>query len=633
MDEYFKLIKVFSYTRNASALTADQYASEVTPWLAALSENVSTLTITYRELINTIFFSDWVVNADERFVHRYATLVIQILSAHPAWVPYAMNSMVRWFSFGSHKGEEGAGMVHERVHAVVREVYRTIPTCGASLAAAIVEKYPFKTAKINVQVVYLQNTLRCLEYAEGVRKEVLAVVLNRVIQVDVEVQVELEDLEEQEAAATEEAGQQAGDEDGVFEFEDDEADTKDDESDSDSDSDSESESDSSDDEDDDDDESNALATVSYDARPIVSKLDAMMNVLFEWLDRHIALDLQQGAMPESASRLFLVILDLFDTIILPTFKSRYTQFLVFFLSAKDPQYADVFLGTMMGKVGDPVRNLTTDRVSTVAKVAAASYLGSFVARAAFISPQIVRNVMGVLVQWANAYLDWQEQREPERSYAQALAPSAANSLHVDFERHAVFYAVTQAVLYLFCFRWRDLATPLDAQQPLDESELDSLRWCPEVEGIQRVVFSKLNPLRACSAAVAQQFAAVASQTNFLFCYALIQQNKRSTSADESDDAAARGSSITSLLRKELDTFFPFDPMALPISRQYIDPIYLEWRSVGGNGDDEDDSDDDGDDDGEPAEGADDDDEEGVVDQMIAMSISPVPPLGAAFLPR
>ncbi|KAJ1956013.1 DNA independent RNA polymerase I transcription factor, partial [Linderina pennispora] len=365
MDEYFKLIKVFSYTRNASPLTADKYAEEVSPWLAALSENVSSLTITYRDLINTIFFSDWVVNPDERFVHRYATLVIQILSAHPAWVPYAMNSMVRWFSFGSHKGEEGAGIVHERVHAVIKEVYRTIPTCGTSLAAAIVEKYPFKTAKINVQVVFLQNTLRCLEYAEGVRKDVLAVVLNRVIQIDVEVQVELEDLEEEEEEIQQK--QAEPEEDGVFEFEDDDVDTKgNDDGDTLSESDSGSDSDSSDDEDDEDEE-NDLGKVSYDARPIISKLDAMMNVLFAWLDRHIALDLQQGAMPESASRLFLLILDLFDTIILPTFKSRYTQFFVFFLCAKDPQYADVFLGTMMGKVGDPVRNLNTDRVSSVAK--------------------------------------------------------------------------------------------------------------------------------------------------------------------------------------------------------------------------------------------------------------------------
>ncbi|KAJ2779166.1 DNA independent RNA polymerase I transcription factor [Coemansia interrupta] len=641
VDEYQKLIKVFSYSRT-TAVSADKYTEEVTPWIPALAANVSSLSITYRELVTTILFSDWITCLDERFIHRYSTLILQILSAHPTWVLQAMPALTRWFVFGSRKIDDPAlvSVVHDRLHALIKQVYRTIPTCGASLVNALAEVCPYKTAKANIQVLFLQNVLRCLEYAVGVRKDVLRMVLNHVIQIDVEVQVELEELESDD----EENGEEpvtAADDEGVFQFDDDneagsvkrpDADTapgldSDSESDSGSDDDDD-DSDSSDDEDDD-----GLGRAKYNAKKTVAKLDAVMSTIFAWLEKHCQLDLATNEMPESTSQMFLQFLDLFITIVLPTFKSRYTQFFLFYLCAQDAQYADVFLGTMMSNVGEPVRN-SQDRTSNVEKIAAASYLGSFVARARFLSQGIVRNVVGVLVQWANTYLDWQEQHQEKAalgrsrrlSYAQA-ASGTGNSLHGDFERHSVFYAVTQAVLYLFCFRWRDMAESV-AGGPVNESELDNIRWCQEVEGIQRVVFSKLNPLRACSSVVAQQFAMVASQTNFMFCYSVLQQNRRK---NQETDTGASGAvaSPDQILRAELDTFFPFDPMALPVSRNFIDGAYLEWQDVGGTADSGDE--------GSQQSDAEDDkksDEEGdaneadVLKNMVAMSISPVLPLSA-----
>ncbi|KAJ2536372.1 DNA independent RNA polymerase I transcription factor, partial [Coemansia sp. RSA 1878] len=337
-------------------------------------------------------------------------------------------------------------------------------------------------------------------------------VLNHVLQIDVEVQVELDDLESDEESEVEDTG--------VFEFEDeeqsdakdgDQSDAKDDESEesgSDSDSDSDSESDA-------DSVTSDLGRARYSAKKTVAKLDALMSTLLTWLERHCHVDEQTGEMSESTSRLFLLFLDLFDTVILPTFKSRYTQFVLFYFSSQNAEYSDVFLGTMVGNLGEPMRS-AHDRVSSVTKVSAAAYLGSFVARAKFLTPSVVRSVVGVLVQWANTYMDWYEEQDVQsvvRTYAQALgAPQA------EIERHVVFFAVSQAILYMFCFRWRDLAES-QSGGPIVETELDSVCWCTELEGLQRIVFSRLNPLHACAPAVAQQFASVASQTNFMFCYA------------------------------------------------------------------------------------------------------------------
>ncbi|KAJ2523515.1 DNA independent RNA polymerase I transcription factor [Coemansia sp. RSA 1939] len=670
-EEYYKLVKVFTFSKYTSYITVEKYVEEVTPWIPAVSANISALGIAYRELVTTIFSSDWVVCSDEQFVHRYATLCLQILSAHPTWVPQAISAFVRWFTYGARDKETAAApMVHDHLHALVKEIYCTIPTCGTSLAAALVDACPFKAAKPNVQVLFVQNALRCLDYATGIRRQVLQLVLNYTIQIDVEVQVELEDLEsESEDEDEDEAdnGAHGSAEEGIFEFEEEE-DTKDgivdrssenEASASESGSDSESESGSDSGSDSEYGGSDDLDDVNYNARKAVVKLDAVMSTLFTWLEKNFQRDTTAtDELPESAFQLYLAFLDLFNVIVLPTFKSRYTQFLLFFLCSRDPQYADVFLGTMMGNVGEPIRTQAQDKVSSVTKVAAASYLGSFVARAKFLTPKIVRSVVGVLVQWANAYLDWQEQMLKDNAaglddqkqqqqqqkarplYSQVVGGSSGPTQFSDFERHAVFYAVTQAILYMFCFRWRDLAEA-SGGGPLVETELDSLHWCHEVEGMQRVVFSKLNPLRACAPAVAQQFASVSSQTNFMFCYVMLQQNRRSNNAESSAAAASSttngggvpGGSTSSLmmtssnhiLRVDLDTFFPFDPMALPISRNFIDPIYFEWKDVGSESteDEESDEEDNGEKDDETN-----DNEAGVVDQMIAMSISPITPLSA-----
>ncbi|KAJ2353374.1 DNA independent RNA polymerase I transcription factor, partial [Coemansia sp. RSA 2618] len=555
-----------------------------------------------------------------------------------------------------------APVVHDRVHSLVQEIYRTIPTCGASLVAALSDKWPFRAAKTNVQVLFVRNVLRCLEYAGGVRREVLQMTLNHVIQIDVEVQVELEDLESDAESETE------VDDSGVFEFEGDEESDGGEESDSDAESDddaesdgdvegkdasesdqsgsdsgsdtgSNSESDSGSESDSDSDsgsDSDSVASdlgkARYNAKKTVAKLDALMSTLLTWLERHCQPDPLTGEMAEPTSRLFLSFLDLFGTVVLPTFKSRYTQFVLFYLCAQSTEYADVFLGTMVGNLGEPMRGSAQDRMSSVAKVVAAAYLGSFVARARFLAPPIVRNVVGVLVQWANTYMDWHEEQLVQRdamasrqkmwirTYAQALGGTTQQA---ELERHVVFFAVTQAILYMFCFRWRDLAQSQDGG-PVIESELGDLCWCAELEGLQRVVFSRLNPLQACAPAVAQQFASVASQTNFMFCFAVLQQNQRSNIHSDSAQKTRVPASPELALRAKLDSFFPFDPMALPVSRQFIDNIYLEWQDVGdesGNGGGSDD---------ENHRGGRDipENEASVVEQIVAMSISPIPPLSA-----
>lgn len=109
-----------------------------------------------------------------------------------------------------------------------------------------------------------------------------------------------------------------------------------------------------------------------------------------------------------------------------------------------------------------------------------------------------------------------------------------------------------------------------------------------------------------------QFATIAHKTNFLYCYAIIDANQRQTSARESFSLPqpTRMSTLPALHRsvsdilplrprvnspfssatafpappvprqllvaEEMDSFFPFDPLKLPLSSIYIDGIYSHW---------------------------------------------------------
>jgi RNA polymerase I-specific transcription initiation factor RRN3 len=166
-----------------------------------------------------------------------------------------------------------------------------------------------------------------------------------------------------------------------------------------------------------------------------------------------------------------------------------------------------------------------------------------------------------------------------------------------------------------------------------------------------------------------QFAKVAHHTDFLYCYPIIEANRRSgfgsvgsaggggggssSGIISSAPSAARPSTPTgprdtqvpaanpvvrqTLVEARMDSHFPFDPYKLPLSKSYIDGIYRQWEGIDGEDedDDEDDDDDDDDDDDEEDEGlerrsgvevkgARDGDDYGLGESFGGMSISPVP---------
>ena len=222
---------------------------------------------------------------------------------------------------------------------------------------------------------------------------------------------------------------------------------------------------------------------------------------------------------------FQALLCIFDRIILRTFKSRYTQFLIFWYTSLDPEFADIFQGmlvdrALLGGGTDPRHyggSTTTedgDQSSTVnayvtpelTRAAAASYIGSFVSRATFVDREGARRVVGVLCEFLNAHLE-----SVEQALRAGWETSGVDGASLTTQgQHTIFYAVTQAVFLIFCFRWRDL---VDDDMGDDDEQLklyldsngmitgrkpigtNKGRWMPELGILKRVVVSVLNPLK------------------------------------------------------------------------------------------------------------------------------------------
>ena len=133
--------------------------------------------------------------------------------------------------------------------------------------------------------------------------------------------------------------------------------------------------------------------------------------------------------------------------------------------------------------------------------------------------------------------------------------------------------------------------------------------------------------QVCSSNVVMQFARVAHATDFLYCYSILESNKRADFKSSNSSppkvsvsvhpAVQFGDSIAA----ELNTFFPFDPYRLQRSSTYIQEIYREWSSVAIDDEESDEDEDDDDMNDDTKSGMWDDDEHSSDDESEAVQKS------------
>jgi len=210
------------------------------------------------------------------------------------------------------------------------------------------------------------------------------------------------------------------------------------------------------------------------ATSLVGTLDAVLDVLFGLFAPRF-----ENPGSKETRRVFEELLSDFTNQILPTERSRHTQFLVFHFSQKSPELVDTFAGTLLNLAFDTTRQATV-------RQAAAAYLGSYVARGAKVSRETARGIAGVLCHRIETFRQ----------------NNARNCRGPDLRRYQQLYCWFQSLIYIFCFRWRDLVDSYPSiVDPDDPSSYlgQQLQWMPGLkESLTGAIHSPFNPLKVCT---------------------------------------------------------------------------------------------------------------------------------------
>ncbi|KAJ5761079.1 hypothetical protein N7520_008235 [Penicillium odoratum] len=518
--------------------------------LMGLLSHIASLDRNCSGLVQAILNSEW-LGRDEAYVKLFIRFLGNLAAAQGSYLSLVfrmLTSKLTGVSYGTGRlpgyPVVTPSEIYTRIHMALRHVLRLIPAGSGALSPILSQQFPPDPDPAKCFLAYTRNLIRITQYAPELQSDILALITERLVKVDVQIQVDLEDVEDEfgeefllEAPPNPDEELDEDDEDFS-----------------------------------DDDEQEQRA---QEIKGNIQKVDGMLDILFEFYSDPFS----SGTAADKENTLSLLISH-FRSIILPTYKSRHSQFLLFHFSQLSPDLVELFATECMDII-------SSKRQPGLMRQSAAAYLASYVARGAHISGDVVRDVFDLLLTHVD---NLQADYEPG-----CRGP--------DLRRYAPYYSTAQAVFYIFCFRWRDLTTAAidgDTMDQIDELEPSQITFPPNIkEYLHKSIYSRLNPLKICSPGIVTQFARIAHHFQLLYVYPLLETNKRlritAFRSIATHGHVERETRASDHLGHQLDAYFPFDPYHLPRSRRWLEGDYVEWRGVPGL-DDEDDSDSDADDD-------------------------------------
>eukprot|EP01126_Amoeba_proteus_P022819 TRINITY_DN2298_c0_g1_i8.p1 TRINITY_DN2298_c0_g1~~TRINITY_DN2298_c0_g1_i8.p1 ORF type:complete len:426 (-),score=78.01 TRINITY_DN2298_c0_g1_i8:219-1496(-) len=263
--------------------------------------------------------------------------------------------------------------------------------------------------------------------------------------------------------------------------------------------------------------------VAQEHRENAQKLDAIIDLFLQYVITR--------PTEQERDEIFEVLIRVFESLIMSTYKSKYTQFILFYMCRCKHAYVDRFLDFLCDK-------LTSGNASTRTMLSSSAYIGSMVGRATFIAPQTTREVLYRLVQWCHNYIN------------------KNGNEGADAQKHGLFYSICQSVLYIFCFKYEQIL-----QLPDGMSFIQSLEFL-------KILQSNLNPLKLILEEVTKEFEVICDKINLPSISPILESNR---SVILPTKTAWGG-------ENQLDSFFPFDPFLLRGSSRYFVGAYQFWKS-------------------------------------------------------
>jgi RNA polymerase I-specific transcription initiation factor RRN3 len=281
----------------------------------------------FHELLHRIFQFDFM--ASTAVIEAYIRMLTHFVTAHANFVKPTVQMLVRNFQRVSRptrqvvttpcimttlgtqirRGMSSSGDVESEeelqarfeillaqrfksVHIAFEKVLRLVPAASHMLFECMYHHFPHKRLETSFQLSYLNNILQLTNYAPGLQERVLGLIVEKLVAIDVE--IKLDDSEE-----------------GVFTM------------------------------DDFLDDACCVDPTQDMVDENADKLDHMMLTVFEYLDTAIQTSEAQNKI------LFTALLKSFDESIINTHRSKYPQFLLFYICKSSHEHQEVFLSQLI----------------------------------------------------------------------------------------------------------------------------------------------------------------------------------------------------------------------------------------------------------------------------------------------
>uniref|UniRef100_A0A3B3ZGF4 Uncharacterized protein n=1 Tax=Periophthalmus magnuspinnatus TaxID=409849 RepID=A0A3B3ZGF4_9GOBI len=306
------------------------------------------------------------VGRSQAVVEEYLSFLSNLVSAQTVYLCSCLSMVVSHFipkrvtlseggvDFSDSDDEyENLPRNFEQCHQALQLISRYVPSTDRFLTPILQEKFPFIQKSSRTLECYVHNLLRVSVYVPSVRRDVLEIIIEKMLQLDVS--ASRTDIEEAEERAIPQEQ-----EEGLFDM---------------------------------DEDLHVQPPSSIMAHPVAERLDILMAVLLTYVKDvcHV-----NGSLHlDQTKALYRDLLTVFDKVILPTHACSHVQYALFYLCSF----------RLVSPCLNTLQLFENDRVY---KMCCTNKLGSEKVKALIILLKTVRACLDLLVSWIHSYLDSQD---------------------------------------------------------------------------------------------------------------------------------------------------------------------------------------------------------------------------------
>lgn len=384
--------------------------AQIINWLQEFRSFVAQLTKDHEQLVYSILRLPW-LGRSQAVVEEYMAFLGNLVSAQTVYLCACLKMVVSHFTprrvticeggvdiSDSDDEDENLPRNFDHCHQALQLIIRYVPFTSRFLVPILQDSFPFIQKSSRSLECYVHNLLRVTVYIPSIRRDVLEVIIGKLLKLDVS--ASRTDIEEAEEKAVYNRTADDHTEEGLFDMDEDVSAHQD-------------------------------SRTTLMVHPVAERLDTLMAVLMAYI-RDVC-HVNGSFHMEKAKELYKDLLSVFDKLILPTHASCHVQYTLFYLCSFRLVLAEAFLDHLWKILQNPSQ-------PAVIRQAAAGYLGSFLARAKFIPVLTVRACLDLLLSLIHRYIDSQD--------------NSGRQVCCDISLHGPFYTACQAVFYTLIFRHR-----------------------------------------------------------------------------------------------------------------------------------------------------------------------------------